>query len=214
MSAEATEIRERRKAFAKPDGSHDRLVSWLGKLLPAGVGVVVALMVVSPFSQRGEVSFLLDRNKVAIAEDRLRVDNAMYRGQDSHGRPFSITAGEAVQRSASDTIVHMHDMVARILLDDGPAMLSAESGSYDFDAEKVAIDGSVRFQAADGYRMVARDVSVYLDDKTMIGEGAVDGAIPAGTFSADRIVANLQDRTITLEGHARLRMAPGELRKP
>ncbi len=46
------------------------------------------------------------------------------------------------------------------------------------------------------------------------GAGGVTGAIPAGTFSANRIVADLGERTVALEGNARLLMAPGKLRMP
>jgi len=38
--------------------------------------------------------------------------------------------------------------------------------------------------------------------------------VPSGTFTADRLVADLEDRTVTLEGNARLRMVPGEFRMP
>jgi len=214
MTAQADTLRNDRRAFAAPGGAHDRLISRLAKLLPAAIGVIAALMILTPLAPRGEVSFLLDRNKAAIAEDRLRVDNAMYRGQDTRGRPFSLTAGEAVQRSASEPIVRLNDLEARILLNQGPAVLSARSGSYNLDQERVAIDGLVQFRAADGYRMVARDVSIDLENKTLLGDGRVEGAIPAGTFSANRIVADLSERTITLAGNARLRMAPGELRMP
>ena len=171
-------------------------------------------MVLTPLAPRGEVSFLLDRNKVAIAEDRLKVENAMYRGEDNQGRPFSILAGQAIQQSANEPVVQMHELEARMLLSQGPALLQANSGSYDYQAQKVAIDGVVRFTAADGYRMTARNVSVDLEKKSLMGEGAVEGAIPAGTFSANRINADLENRTITLDGRARLRMVPGKLRTP
>ena len=62
--------------------------------------------------------------------------------------------------------------------------------------------------------MVARDVSIDLENKALIGEGTVEGEIPAGTFRANRIVADLGERTITLDGQARLRMTPGKLRMP
>lgn len=214
MTVEADQIRTRRQAFAAPDGSHDRLIGWLNKVLPTGIGVVVALMVVVPLTPRGEVSFLLDRNKVEIAENRLRVDNAMYRGQDSKGRPFSLTAGQAVQLSASKPVVQLRNLEARILLPDGPALLGAASGHYDLDEERVEIDGLLQFTATDGYRMTMRDVSIDLEEKTLISNGRTEGAIPAGTFSADQIIANLEERTITLNGHARLRMTPGDLRIP
>ena len=211
---EAKERRGERRLWAEPGGSHDRRVAVLARVLPMGVGVLAALMVITPLSPRGEISFLLDRNKVAVIEDRLRVDNALYRGADNQGRPFSLTAGEAVQRSSAEGIVRMNDLVARLLLEEGPARLSAQAGLYDIDEDTVAVTGPMRMIAADGYRMMARDVSVDLETKQLVGAGGVEGAIPAGTFSADRLTADLSARTVTLTGNARLRMEPGKLRMP
>ena len=211
---EAKELRDERQHWAEPGGTHDRLVGFLARALPMGVGVMAAFMVITPLSPRGEISFLLDRNKVAVINERLRVDNALYRGEDNDGRPFSLTAGEAVQRSSAEGIVRMNDLVARILLKDGPARLTASDGQYDLDKSTVAVNGPVRMQAADGYRMVARGVSVNLETKTLVGAGGVEGEIPAGTFSADRLTADMSARTITLSGNARLRMEPGKLRMP
>jgi len=210
MTVQAEQLRSSRRQFATPGGSHDRLIGRLNKALPAAIGVIAALMVFVPLTPRGEVSFLLDRTKVAFAEDRLRVENAMYRGEDAKGRPFSLTAGQAVQQSARVAQVQLKDLEARILLPEGPAVLGAQSGHYDINKEQVAIDGLVQFTAADGYRIVARDVSIDLEQKALVGQGKVEGATPTGTFSADRILADLGARTIKLDGHARLRMVPGK----
>jgi len=214
MTLEADLKRDRRRAFAAPGGSLDRVVRWLAVGLPALVGVIAALMIITPLSPRGEISFILDRNKVAIAEDRLRVDNAVYRGSDNRGRPFSLYAGQAVQRTASEPVVRMRDLVARILLSQGPAVLEADAGRYDFEAETVAVDGKVTFVAADGYRMTARGVAIDLKERALVGSGGVEGAVPAGTFSANSIRADLSARTVALVGNARLRMTPGKLRVP
>ena len=101
---EAKARRSERQHWAEPGGSHDRMVAFLSRALPMGVGVLAALMVITPLSPRGEVSFLLDRNKVAVINERLRVDNALYRGADNKNRPFSLTAGEAVQREMPDDL--------------------------------------------------------------------------------------------------------------
>ena len=149
-----------------------------------------------------------------MIDERLRVDNALYRGEDDDGRPFSLTAGEAVQRSSAEGIVRMNDLVARLLLNDGPARVSANGGQYELDDQIVSVNGPLLMVAADGYRMVARGVSVNLAEKTVTGEGGVEGAIPAGTFSGNRLNADLEARTISLSGNARLRMVPGKLRMP
>ena len=213
-TSEAKELRSKRQHFAAPGGSHDRLVGFLARALPMAVGVVAALMIITPLSPRGEISFLLDRNKVAMIDERLSVDNAMYRGQDNDGRPFSLTAGEAVQRSSREGVVRMNELVARIVLPEGPARIAADAGAYDIDREVMSVIGPLRLTAADGYRMTAGDVSVSLQTKRMIGTGGVKGAVPAGTFSANRIEADLAERTITLVGNARLNMQPGKLRMP
>jgi lipopolysaccharide export system protein LptC len=211
---EAKALRSARQHFAAPGGSHDKVVAFLARALPMGIGVIAALMVVTPLSPRGEVSFLLDRNKVQVIDERLRVDNAMYRGADAQGRPFSLTAGEAVQRSGAEGIVRLSNLVARILLPEGPASVTATSGQYDIRDEVMSVPDGVRVVASDGYRMTATGVSVDIPEKRMVGSGGVSGAIPAGTFSANRLEADLDARTVTLSGNARLNMVPGKLRMP
>lgn len=213
-TSEARALRSRRQHAAAPGGGHDRLVRFLARALPMGVGIIAALMIITPFSQRGEVSFLLDRNKVAQIDERLSVDKAMYRGRDNEGRPFSLLAGEAVQRSGLEGLVRMRDLVAQILLTEGPARLAADGGVYDIRSEVVDIDGPVELTASDGYAMVARGVSVDLRARTMQGDNGVEGEVPSGAFSADTLRADLAARTITLEGNARFTMIPGQLRMP
>lgn len=211
---EAKALRSRRQHFAAPGGSHDRLVHFLARALPMAVGVIAALMVITPLSPRGEVSFLLDRNKVALIDERLSMDNAMYRGRDDRGRPFSLMAGEAVQRSSAEGLVRMRDLVAQLLLAEGPARLTAGGGTYDIDAETVRVDGPVRLTASDGYAMTASGVSVDLRSRTMRGDAGVTGEVPAGSFSANSLSADLAARTIRLDGDVRLTMIPGQLRMP
>lgn len=205
-------MRDRRRAFALPGSSHDRLVRTLLRLLPAAVGAIFAVMIIAPLFPHGEISFLLDRSKVATTQQRLKVTKAMYRGEDNKGRPFSLTAGSAIQPSASQQLVTMTDLDAHMLLGDGPATLTAPDGTYDFGKSLVSVTGPVDFRAANGYRLVTSGVAISLKDKTITGGGGVHGAIPAGTFQADRIIADLDERQITLDGHARLQMVPGKIR--
>ena len=171
-------------------------------------------MLIAPLSPRGEISFLLDRNKVATAEDRLRVDDAMYRGSDNDGRPFSLTAGSAVQRSADVPRVELTDLTARMRLSGGPAVLLAPAGRYDIERQLVAVDGAVRFATSDGYRMTVSNVSIDLPRRVVFGTGGVEGAIPAGTFSADTIRSRALPASVRTRASRSARMVPGQLRMP
>jgi lipopolysaccharide export system protein LptC len=119
-----------------------------------------------------------------------------------------------VQQTAAVPVVRLEDLTAKLSMTDGPAEIKAPSGAYDYHTEKIAVDGPVDFTAADGYRMQTRNVAIDVKSQNAVGSGGVSGVVPTGTFRADNIVANLEDRTVKLEGNARLRMTPGKLRIP
>jgi lipopolysaccharide export system protein LptC len=214
MSQAANLMRDKRQHAALPGGSHDRLVRYLAVALPGGVGLLAAIMILSPLSPRGEISFLLDRNKVQTTNERVRLNAAAYSGEDNRGRPFTVSAGTAYQSTASVPVVSMGALSARLELEDGPAELTAVQGAYNFSAETIAVEGPIRFVAADGYTMSTSHVAIDLNTRRVIGSGGVSGTVPAGAFSAERLVADLGERSVTLDGKARLNMAPGKLRMP
>ena len=212
MSELAQRARSARQIWAAPGSSHDRIVAIARAALPIGIGVLSAFLVMAPLFKPGDVSFVLDKNKVEVAKERMRVSEALYRGQDSKGQPFSLRAGSAVQKSSREPIVDLNDMAARILLPEGPAVLNAQKGRYDMETERVAIVGPVQFEAAGGYRLVTRDVGIDLQTRRMKSAGRVDGRIPIGTFSGDHLEADMNARTVTLNGRATLRIEQNGLK--
>ena len=214
MSQQADLIRDKRQHWAAPGGWHDRKIKLLAVVLPGLAGMVAAAMVVGPLFTHGEISFLLDRTKVEATNERIRVREAMYRGEDKDGRPFTLTAGSAVQKSLADPIVRMDNLAARIRLDEGPAELTAARGFYDYKGEIVRVEGPVSFTAADGYRITTQNVMIDLNNRRLFGSGGVSGAIPAGTFSAERLSADLDQRVLTLDGNVRLQFQNNSFRMP
>jgi lipopolysaccharide export system protein LptC len=206
MSDAAIRERDGRIVWAKPGSRHDRVIRWAGIALPSAIGALAAVLVIAPLLKRSEISFLLAKDKVEIARERMRIAEALYRGEDSKGHPFSIRAGAAVQKTSKVPIVEMRDLLARITLDDGPAMLRTATASYDMDRESFAVPGGILFESADGYRMTTRNVTVDLKSRTMQSMAPVEGRMPLGTFSGDRMRADLNARTVALEGRARLRI--------
>ncbi|MEY2928233.1 MAG: hypothetical protein RL367_2710 [Pseudomonadota bacterium] len=176
------------------------------------IGVLAAGLVTAPLVLGGEISFVLDKNKVAIASERMRVTEAVYRGEDSKGQPFSLRAGSAVQASSKEPVVRLRDLSARIVLPEGPAMLTAATGRYNMDNEMVNVDGPVAFNTADGYSLTARDVQISLKDRKFASSGSVSGTLPLGSFTAGRMSADLANRSVVLEGGAHLHIIQGRVR--
>jgi lipopolysaccharide export system protein LptC len=199
-------LRNRRRAKAAPGGAHDRMIRFLFSALPVGVGMITAVMVVSPIFPHGEISFLLDRNKVAIARERLAVTSASYRGVDDKGRTFELNAGHAVQHSSAQPVVNMQDLNASLAMENGPARVQAPSARYDMSKEEMQVYGPVRLSEGDGYRMLVSQVSIDLKSNRASAKGGVTGTVPTGTFSADRMTTDFRQRVVVLEGRAHLRM--------
>lgn len=204
MSEIAIRKRSLRQRWAAPGSRHDRLIGVSRVIFPTAIGALAAVLAIAPLTRGNELSFVLAKDSVEIAKERMKVTSAIYRGEDSKGQPFQLRAGSAVQASSRDPVVRLNNLSAEIALDDGPATVTAPSGRYDMDLEKVAVDGPVKLRAADGYRLDTRDVAVDLRSRQVTGTGPVDGAMTLGTFSANTMNADLEARTVTLQGRARL----------
>jgi lipopolysaccharide export system protein LptC len=212
MSELADQARSERRHWAVPGSSHDRLLDVARKLLPVGIILLVGLLAFAPLTAGRDISFVLSKDRVTVAKERMRVTSAQYRGEDGKGQPFVITAGSAVQRSSSDPIVKLTALAARIQLEDGPAAIAARKGRYDMEKERVAIDGPVVFKTADGYRLATRDVGIDLQTRSLASAGAIEGSMPLGTFRAERLRADLNRRIVMLDGRARLHIVQGGFR--
>ncbi|NJM50747.1 MAG: LPS export ABC transporter periplasmic protein LptC [Sphingomonadales bacterium] len=236
MSDLADRQKTQRQHWAAPGSRHDRLIRALRVILPSIIGILLALLTFSPFTNSNELSFVLDKDRVNMAAERMRISEALYRGEDSKGRPFSLRAGSAVQKSSAEPVIRMSDLSARILLDDGPAALVAGQGAYDLDAETMRVNGplsvkssdgysllannvlltlktqilrsngTVSFTGKDGYALTANNVQVNLPERNMQSFGPVRGSTKVGTFSANSMSADMDSRIVTLSGNAKLRI--------
>jgi lipopolysaccharide export system protein LptC len=211
MSELADLERTQRQKWATPGGRHDRLIRSLRVVLPSIIGALVAILAFSPFAGTQELSFVLAKDEVNMARERMRLTEALYRGEDSKGRPFSLRAGSAVQKSSAEPILRMTDMAGRIIMDDGPAALIAGNGLYDLDKETMRVTGPLAFQSA-GYNMVASNVELALKTRKMQSFGPVSGRTKVGTFRANRLSADLNTRVVRLDGGVHLRIEQNAIR--
>jgi len=212
MSDARAKERVRQQRWAAPGGSHDLLMRLLKIVLPSAIGVLLAYLALAPLQKSRDVSFILDKNKVDVARERMRVESARYRGQDDKGRPFTIDASSAVQATSQDPIVEIMGMSAEIGLESGPATLRAERGRYDMEAQKVDIFGPIQLTGADGYLLQTRDVAANLNSQELQSRGAVEGTMPLGRFEAGKLEADLRERKVVLSGRARLHIKQGAIR--
>lgn len=212
MSELANQERATKQRWAVPGGSHDKVVRLAKIGLPSAVGVVIAFLAMAPLDNRGDVSFILDKNEVEQARERMRVEKAQYAGEDNKGQKFLIVADSAVQQSSNVPIVMIQGMRAKLEMARGPLSIAALRGQYDLEQEIVRVNGPIAVVAPDGYQLVTRDVTVNFDSRTMRSSGRVSGRMPLGQFQAGSLRADLDERTVNLDGGVRLKIEQGAVR--
>ena len=212
MLETASGRREVRQRWAVPGSAHDSLVRWAKIGLPVAVGILIAVLMLAPLDKKGDVSFILDKKKVENAPERMRVEAARYTGTDNKGQMFVMTANRAIQRSSDVPLVDINGMFARLALEKGPLLIAANQGRYNIDTQRVAIDGPVKVAGPDGYRLATRDVTVDLKARHLASAGPVSGQMRLGNFQAGQLKADLGERTVVLDGGARLKIVQGAVR--
>ena len=212
MSEAAVRKRGVQQRWAVPGSAHDRLVRWSKVVLPAAVGVLIAVLAVAPLDKQGDVSFILDKKKVENAPERMRVEAARYVGADDKGQPFQISAQSAIQHSSDTPVVDIRGMFARLNMSQGPLIIGANHGRYNLDTHNLAIDGPVRVVGPDGERLATRDVQVNLKTRQLESDGPVSGQLRLGRFEAGQLRADLGERKFVLDGGARLKIVQGAVR--
>jgi len=201
-----------KRHWAEPGSRHDLFVRATKFVLPILIIGLLVVLAIAPFDKRGDVSFILDKNKVDAAQERMRVEAARYTGTDDKGQKFSISADRAIQPTSDRPIVDIEGMRARLALENGPLSIVALNGRYNLDRQKVSIDGPVRVAGPDGYRLETRDVGIDLKNRNLASRGRVAGDMRLGHFEAGRMTADLGTREVVLTDGVRLKIKQGAIR--
>jgi lipopolysaccharide export system protein LptC len=212
VSEAATKERAVKQHWAEPGSRHDKVVRATKFGLPILIGGLAALLAIAPFDKRDDVSFILDKNTVDQAQERMRVEKARYTGEDNKGQKFLIIADRAVQPTSNVPVVAIEGMRAQLNLGKGPLSIVALRGRYDLEQERVLVDGPVRIVGSGGYQLTTRDVTVDLDKRSLSSDGPVSGSMELGQFQAGQLKADLDERTVSLEKGVRLKIYQGAVR--
>ena len=168
--------------WAEPGSGHDKIIRWTKIGLPAAVGVLLAILTLAPLDKKGDVSFILDKNKVDSAPERMRVEAARYTGTDDKGQMFELVANRAIQRNSDNPLVDISGMFARLNQTQGPVLIAADKGRYNIDTQQVAIDGQVKVAGTDGFRLNTSNVHVDLKQRQLASQGPAEGGMRLGEF--------------------------------
>ena len=199
-------------SWARPGGGHDRLIRWLAWSLPSAIGVLAAFLVMAPLTMKRELGFTLQRGEIERVPERLRASDATYRGTSDEGRPFLLRGDSAVQSAAGDQLVALNGLSGQLATRDGVARIAAPTAHFRPDDRRLYVDGPLALQLGPDSQLRTSKVDVDLNATTARSRAPVTGRVALGTFSADSVSADLDERRVVLDGRARLHVRQGALK--
>jgi lipopolysaccharide export system protein LptC len=208
MSELADRQREARRRSMLPGGPRDALVSAAKWVLPAASLALAAVLIVLPMLATQEFSFLLSKDSAARAGERMRMEEATYRGETARGEPFEIIARSGVQKTSAVPVVVLSGLSARIEQAQGPATVTAPSGEFFIEQNRLLVRGPVTARSASGYSLDGNTILVDIKENRVTTSDPVSGTLPMGQFSANAFTADIQGRKVSMAGGVKLRITP------
>lgn len=211
MSDLADRRREARRRAMLPGGPRDMFIATAKWVLPIASFALLVVLIILPLSATQEFSFLLSKDSAARAGERMRMEEATYRGETARGEPFEIVARSGVQRTSAVPVVVLTGLSARLEQQQGPATVTAPSGEFFIEENRLLVQGPVVARSASGYSLDGNAIDVNISTNQVSTTEPVAGTLPMGTFRADRFTADIQGREVRLDGGVKLRITPNRM---
>jgi len=208
MSEQAIREREARRRSMLPGSPRDNFISIAKRGFPIASILLLVVLIALPLSASQEFSFLLSKDSAERASERMRIQEATYRGETSRGEPFEIMAKSGVQKTSAVPVVMLTGLSAEIRQQDGPATITAPTGEFFIEENRIIVDGPVTARSASGFSLNGNRIEVDINENRVNANEPVEGTLPMGTFRANGFTADIEGRSVTLSGSVKLRITP------
>jgi len=188
-----------------------RLIDSLRILLPVLALVLVGLVVAWPQIKQGTSGIAVPVFWSGNEEqpDMLSMASPRYAGQTKRDRPYHVTAQSASVDPLESNTVHLDRPAAEIGLgNDGDIRMTALTGIYDRDTDKLLLDGGIEVVTSSGYRFATPSARVNLAQGRIHGPEPIEGDGPSGTLSADRFEIKDAGDVLRFEGRVKVTVLP------
>lgn len=184
-------------ATAKAFRVRSRRVHLLRRILPVAI-IVLAGGTISWIVLRSVMS---DVERKAGTSREVRLDRAMFHGQDAQGRSFMIGAESAIRDPQTGQFRLVGPAMKLNLGGRKVTTLTADGGSYNEAAKTVTIGPNVRISdGGSGFNLVTPEAVVDTATGVVTGSKGVEGSGPLGTISASSYVIYEQGERVVFRG--------------
>ena len=181
------------------------LVVWAKRLLPLGALGLLSLVVLWPEFENAHdparVSYRLATGTDAASQGSMT--KAHYRGIDDTGRPYTLTAEQAVQTDA-DTVVLTKPAGDMTMKGGSWLMVQSRAGLYHAKTQHLDLNDHVTLYRDDGTTMRTSSALVDMKAGTADGHEKVNADGPFGTLDASGFAMTDRGTQLHFTGPAKL----------
>jgi lipopolysaccharide export system protein LptC len=184
---------------------HSALVRLLRRLIPIGAAVAVMGLIVVPFLNPLRKAGDFSLGGVSLSGGKVVMEAPKLAGYRKDSSPYEVTAQSALQDVRNPTQIELVRMTARVLMkDEGWINISAQSGHFDQQKEKLKLVDDVKIRTESGYDIRMRTADVDFKGGTVNSREPVKVNLGTTTVDADTLDVRDNGGLITFEGRVRV----------
>ena len=188
-------------------------VHFMKFILPLLALGTVAAVVAWPQLSKRRLAIPLTFSDVETANAALVMNNPRYRGTDTDGLPYVVTADRAIQDPKDDKQVTLDRVQADITMVSGEWWsLTADTGLYNGNAQMLDLYGNINVYGDRGNEMHGHSAEINLETKVISSDDKVWGQAEFGTIHANGLRVYDRGRVIVFIHGVKTKVFPREQR--
>ncbi|MDX1975627.1 MAG: LPS export ABC transporter periplasmic protein LptC [Rickettsiales bacterium] len=205
-------VARRSKTESRKSGtvSHYTRIVWALKRFLWALLVLMIVAVIWVASDDGSSKggrIVFSTGLTSADETQPRMDKPHYQGIDENNQPYTITATQAVQKTANTVV--MDDVTADMLQNDGKWIaLKSKVGEYNTDERSLVLSGGISLFADGGFEFRTKEAIMHMKTGITEGNSHIEGQGAPGIITADRFTMDNKQHIIRFNGSVRMILYP------
>ncbi len=198
----------------EPVIGYSRMVSVTKILLLAGAFILIAALIILPFTSKLNKNFRLTFSSVTKSDkgDLRKMVNPHLQGVDSNNQTYNVTAKTAIQNESDEII--LKDINADINLKNGGWIsIAAEDGLFNHAKNAMDLKGNISIFNDAGYEFTTTQAYADMKNNAIHGNAKISGQGPIGNMKADSFYVEDQGKRIKLIGNVKMIIYPAAAKK-
>jgi lipopolysaccharide export system protein LptC len=169
---------------------HSRLVRIVRVVLPAGIVLALAALVLNAYFDPLRILEKLPAvsGKLGVQGSKITMELPKIAGFTRDSRSYEMTAETAIQDMAKPDMVDLKNLRATVELPGANLVeITAGSGIYNTKSEQLLMRDKVTFATAHGYRGKMAEATVNVKQGHIVSEQPVELVLPDGLLKANRL---------------------------